>query len=260
MKEPFSSGSPLVYFFGHASPAENVPLFQMLVAILAAKVNERLSKDVDAKSSGVIVNTCGIFEGLGHDVIASIIRLLAIDIVLVMGSDKVYSSLTSNLPHETAIIVTLPRSGGVVNRDAKTRSKARKSRIGNYFYGRNNLAPERKALKLSAVELFQAGRVQLTEGMKFIGDRPDDKTALFRVTPSIDLAHRVLAVIHPSSENLDVSSYNEELPQELLRGNVAGFVYVIEVNIEKDQIIVLTPCPGELPSKYLFKGGIQWYE
>lgn len=230
------------------------------MSTLASKVNERLSKDVDAKSSGIIVNTCGIFESLGHDVITSIIQLLSIDIVLVMGSDKVYSSLTSNLPHEAAIIVTLPRSGGVVNRDAKTRSKSRKNKIGTYFYGKNNLAPERKALKLSSVELFQAGRVQLSEGMKFIGDRTDDKTSLFRVTPSIDLAHRILAVVHPSTESLDTSRFNDELPQELLSGNVAGFVYVIEVNLEKDQIVVLTPCPGELPSRYLFKGSIQWYE
>jgi polyribonucleotide 5'-hydroxyl-kinase len=263
VEDPFCSGSPLVYFFGHTSPADNIPLFQLLISTMASRVNERLSKDVDARSSGVIVNTCGNFESLGADVMNSIIKTLQIDIVLVMGSDKVYSTLTSALPNDAAIIVTLARSGGVVNRDAKYRAKARKNRINAYFYGKNTLSPERKVLQLSTAVLFQAGRVVLSEGMKFIGDRPDDKTALVRVAPSVDLMHRVLAVIHPYDDNVDLTTFPDELPQELLQGNVAGFVYVIEVQQQGNDtagLVVLSPCPGELPSKCLFKGGIKWYE
>lgn len=222
-------------------------------------MNERLSKDIDARASGVIVNTCGNFESLGADVMISIIAQLGIDIVLVMGSDKVYSSLSSSLPSET-VVVTLARSGGVVNRDAKHRSKERKNKIHNYFYGKSNLSPERKVLRLSNIELFQAGRVQLSEGMKFIGDKSDDKTALVRVSPSIDLLHRILAVVHPPGEHFDSSKYPDEFPPEMLKANTAGFVYVIEIDTEKDTLTVLMPCPGEMPSKFLFKGSIKWFE
>lgn len=182
------------------------------------------------------------------------------DIVLVMGSDKVYSALSAALPHDAAVVVTLPRSGGVVNRDTKARNKARKAKINTYFYGRNTLSPERKVLRLSAVEIFQAGRVQLSEGMKFIGDKSDDKTTLVRVSPSLELMHNILAVVHPPGENFSLPVGSDELPPELLSSNAAGFVYVIEVSIEKDSLTVLMPTPGELPSHLLFRGSIKWFE
>ena len=263
IEDPMASCAPLVYFYGHPNPQENTPLFQQLISILAARVSERMARDLDTRSSGIIINTCGNFEGLGLDVITSIVRILAVDVVLVMGSDKVYSSLASTLPHDKTIVLSLMRSGGVMNRDAKARSKGRKNRIHTYFYGRENaLSPERKVLRLSAFELFQVGRVQLAEGMKFIGDASGSRTALVRLPPNTDLLHKVLAVLHPPAETAEPNKETaaDELPQGLLESNAAGFVYVIEISAEKDSITVLMPCPGDLPSKYLLSGGIKWYE
>jgi polyribonucleotide 5'-hydroxyl-kinase len=95
-----------------------------MISILSKQVHSRLEKDVDAKSSGIIVNTCGWIDGAGYDVIVQIIKEFHIDVVLVMNNDKLYSTLMSSsneifssLPNNSKpVVVKLPSSGGVVHR------------------------------------------------------------------------------------------------------------------------------------------------
>lgn len=114
--------NPLVYFFGQNSPKDNVELYKILVSNLAAKVNARLERDSDAKASGIIVNTCGLVDGVGYDALLHCIYAFQIDVVLVMSYDKLYSSLVSSLDASSptgksnVTVVKLPRSGGVVGR------------------------------------------------------------------------------------------------------------------------------------------------
>lgn len=78
IEDPFAAASPLVYFYGHVNPADNIPLFQQQVATLATRVNDRMAKDVDVMSSGLIVNTCGHFESLGAEAMVAIIKTLQV--------------------------------------------------------------------------------------------------------------------------------------------------------------------------------------
>jgi len=106
---------PLVYFFGYTTPRENVELYKACVEILAQNVRARMDNDIDCKSSGVIVNTCGWVDVSGLDIIHHSIKAFAIDVVLVMNHDKLYSSLT-DLTTEGITVVKLPTSGGIVRR------------------------------------------------------------------------------------------------------------------------------------------------
>ena len=55
-------------------------------------------------------------DGEGYNVLLHCIQAFKIDVVLVMGHDRLYSSLAASLPEGAATIVKLPRSGGVVQR------------------------------------------------------------------------------------------------------------------------------------------------
>lgn len=104
-----------MYFHGHNSPKENVDLYKLLVSTLAQKIRGRFDRDIDARASGIIVNTSGWIDGPGFDVILHCVNALEIDVVLVMSHDRLHSSLTAALG-EHVTVVKLAHSGGVVQR------------------------------------------------------------------------------------------------------------------------------------------------
>ena len=240
---------------------------------MANKINERLKKDLDAKSSGLIINSCGWVDGMGYDLLLHIIAVFAVDVVLVMGDDRLYFSLTSSI-QDKVVVVKLPRSGGVVERDNMVRKRARKNKISEYFYGRKVvsgqpqlLSPCRSDTKLSSLVIMRVGVVQLSEAMLPIGQAASkDPLTLVTVTPTKeDLLHAVLAVMHPNCEDDTgevgaASGSTSPASFNLCDMNVAGFLYVVEVDLEADSIVVLLPCPGALPSKYLLMGSLNWVE
>jgi polyribonucleotide 5'-hydroxyl-kinase len=97
---------------------------------------------IPVSASGCVVNTCGWVDGLGFDLLVFAIQALEVDVVLVIGQDRLYSRLQSALDAKTNTnlsIVKLARSGGVVPINSKLRSSARLGRIREYFYGPNSL-------------------------------------------------------------------------------------------------------------------------
>ena len=107
--------APLVYYFGHSSPSDNVKLYQHLVSLLAGRVDGRLERDADARASGVIINTAGWGDQAGYDVLLQCIQAFSVDVVLVMGHDKLYSKFSTDVGDHVTV-VKLPKSGGVVER------------------------------------------------------------------------------------------------------------------------------------------------
>ncbi|VDP15325.1 unnamed protein product [Soboliphyme baturini] len=64
--EGFEKRMPLVYSFGHLSPGENMPLYNMLVTKMAEVINARCANSKAANASGIIINTCGWIKGDGY--------------------------------------------------------------------------------------------------------------------------------------------------------------------------------------------------
>ena len=114
--------------------------------------------------------------------------------------------------------------------------------------------------------------MELSDGMKLIGEANTQETVkLSRVQVSNDLVHSILAVLHLGDEEDgqgagagggagSAGGVSEEVPQSLLGSNVAGFLWVVQLDIERDIMTVLAPCPGAFPSKYLLVGSIKWVE
>lgn len=164
--------------------------------------------------------------------------------------------------------------------DANTRKRLRKSLIREYFYGRVSASPQalsttlfsperREAVPLSAFTFLRVGGIQLSEGMKVFGKSShQDAFKLAKIVPTQELAYSVVAVLH----NQDWDDGNDgaesdkkplapgEVPQSLLQCNVAGFVSIVSVDLERGVMTLLCPCPGALPSSNLLVGSIKWME
>jgi hypothetical protein len=138
--------------------------------------------------------------------------------------------------------------------------------------------PERRErMQLSSFTFLRTGAPQISSGMRIIGDSThQDPCKLSKMQPTVDLINSVVAVLHPkvaepskesgtSSSGKSSSSNSKDggidaIDQELLMCNVAGFVTIVQIDVEGDNITLLCPCPGALPSKFLLVGSIKWVE
>ena len=117
-------------------------------------------------------------------------------------------------------------------------------------------------LKLSVFKILRAGGYQLSEGMRSLSDNDHDastarSTELVTIAPSNDLLNIVVGVLNPSEGS---TGNEDDLPASLLLSNIAGFIVIVQLNVESNSITILSPCPGVLPSKYLLAGAIKWTE
>lgn len=281
--EGFLTSNPLVYFFGHASPRENVPLYKHLVSVVAARINSRLEKDVDARSSGIIVNTCGWIDDKGVDVIMHAIQALSIDIVLVMSHDRLYATLSAALPESAVTIVKLPRSGGVVERSPAVRRTQRKRAVHEYFYGPPK-APDcpvtfsapSVTMQLRDLHFLQHVNVDTSGSLMPIGEAPvsqNDQLRLKRVAITAqnkdEFLNSVVAVLNPVEDDAGVgggagSSLSDgDISPDLLSVNAAGFMSILAIDVDQDSITFRSPCQvtaASLPSRYILLGSIKWVE
>ncbi|EEH40325.1 hypothetical protein PAAG_02380 [Paracoccidioides lutzii Pb01] len=162
---------PLVYFYGLSSPLDaEGQLYKPIVSRLALAVAGRLVEDRDAKEAGIIIDTPGILgQGKGDDVIHHIITEFSVTTILVLGSERLYSSMVKNydnkpisaststsnsttspstLGHISVVKVT--KSGGSVDRDASFMKNVRDWQIRSYFFGNPIPSIASSALSLSA--------------------------------------------------------------------------------------------------------------
>ena len=152
-------------------------------------------------------------------------------------------------PHHVDF-VKVSKSGGVVTRQPPYRKSARISRVKEYFYGvREDLNPISITMKMVNLQIYKVGGGPKapTSALPIGASAVADPLRITKVNNCSELLHCLLAVSHAGS------------PEELLAVNVAGFVYVTDIDIKQNQITYLQPCPGRLPGKYLMMGSFQVY-
>lgn len=93
----FPGEPPVVFYYGHTSPSENPSYYRHCVERLAAILDDRNTKDTSAKAAGMIANSMGWVEGLGYELLMHSIDTLKINIILVLGQDRLHSQLNSAL-------------------------------------------------------------------------------------------------------------------------------------------------------------------
>ena len=198
-----SAASPLCFFFGHSSPGSNVPFYKKLSSRLAQVVDRRLARtDSGSRPAGVILNTCGWVEGVGYDILKTLIGQFSIDVVVVMDNERLANTLRKEtLPHDVAV-AQLQKSGGVVTRSSDTRGKARDRRIRQYFYGRRGeLRPKMRSIPRGNLPLYSTKPAALAPQTAMpVGEAHDagasetERLGVATVAWSSDMAGSVLAL------------------------------------------------------------------
>lgn len=262
-----------------------------MISNLAEKVNSRQECDNSSKASGVIVASTGWVDVGGIDLLTHIIRAWEIDVVLVTGHDRLYSSLQSeSVAMNTAgqgdlTVIKLMRSGGAVQRSDGDRRRLRKVKIHDYFYGTRRadssgavlgidhpdgnislFSPSRIDLQLHRYTLLRCGDEKLSQSMVPLGGQLTTAASapalrLSPVVASMDLEHCILGVLYtPTHQQQDGESEELDMGVALLNCNVAGFVYVVKVDLDMNMITVLAPSSGPLPGTNLIVGSVKWVE
>ncbi len=193
-------------------------------------------------------------EGVGYEILLNTIEVVKADLVLVLDHDRLFADLTSHFSQSmpSLKIIKLAKSGGVVTRDVTFRRKTRMAKIREYFYGvHGDLCPHNTVVSFSDVSVWRIGSLTgaTTSSLLPLGQASAiDPLKVLSVTPSPDLLHSLLAVIYCTSSD------------QILSSNVAGYVYVTEINVEKQKITLMVPCAGPLPTKFLLAGTLKWLE
>ena len=76
----------------------------------------------------------------------------------------------------------------------------------------------------------------------------DKGNFLLFINPFVGVSNSILAVSYANDKS------------EVLKSNVAGFVYCKTINSKDKTITFLSPCPGPFPSRYLLLGTVKWFD
>jgi len=274
---------PLVLWYGSQDLNAHPDLYKAQLTKMGKAIDDRLSGDSEANASGIIVNASGLIEDVGYQYLLHAIEAFNINVVLVLGHDRLYSMLgthfkkqTESLTRKIPKLIKLPRSGGVVSRDAAFRRASRSQCIKRYFYG--NSVPSKDAsatttsqqyqyspslieVSFSDVQLHKLSNISLSASLLPISAKQSTDPIQLSTISSSEITPKfqqnVLAVCHPSA----VEKYGESgSARDLYLSGVAGFAVVEKVDVDKGTLSLLSPCAGSLPSSHLLVGDIFWLE
>ena len=274
----------------------HVDLFEAQVDRLAHSINQRLKNDDNARASGVIVNTNGWIQDDGYKLLLHAADSLDISVILILGHDRLYSMMTNHLkkkqqqePSTKPIkVLKLPRSGGVVSRSGTFVRHSRSRAVKKYFYGDlvdppktspsttsgdatasgnaasgkvPQLTPFLVQLPFAELTIYKLSSMALSSSLLPVAQQQTtDAIQITQVhldTEVEQLQHALLAVCHPSA----VAAYEQSgRARDLVCAGVAGFCAVERVLADADELHLLSPCAGSLPSKTLLLGDITWME
>jgi polyribonucleotide 5'-hydroxyl-kinase len=265
---------PLVLWYGSTS-LDHTDLYKAQVSALATKIDARLKNDINTRASGLVVNTNGWIEEEGYQLVLHTIEVMRINVILVMGHDRLYSMLQSHIQKKTTgsiKVIKLPRSGGVVSRDATFRRHSRSLSMKRYFHGDMILSAPSSAgshpvpqltpflahVSFADVTVYRLSSVALSASMLPLAATQATDSVEVTVVPSSSWnEHAVWAVCHP----IAVQAYaTSQRAKALYETGVAGFVTVDRIVQESEQLHLLCPCAGILPSYVFIVGDITWME
>ncbi|KRY66456.1 Protein CLP1 -like protein, partial [Trichinella pseudospiralis] len=240
--EGFDKRMPIVYSYGHLTPGANISLYNALVEQLAKLLNQRCAENRSANTSGFVINTSGWVKGAGYTCLVKAVDALDVDVVVVLDHERLYNEMRRDLAASVKVIHQ-PKSGGVEERSREMRIASRRARIHEYFYGSTQQPyyPHTFEVSFADVLIFKIGAPMLPDSCMPLGMKAEDTSLkIVPVTPSNELLNHILAV-----------SFCETAQDDILNTNVAGFIWVSEVSMERKVLTVLSPQPTPLPSKIL---------
>lgn len=306
--------SPLVQWFGSTDVAKNPDLYKEQLDKLGLMIDKRNDVPVsnaeldqqqqleyqyllDCKASGLIANGCGWIEDVGFELMIHAVSALRINVILVMGHDRLYSMLQSHfnklkkqqevtmVTDNTPKIIKLPRSGGVVSRDESFQRATRSQCIRRYFYGqpaRNTAATSTAASSSAAATVCPSASALIQQYSPQRLEVPFSDLTLYELS-SVSLSASMLPVsakqatdavqlvpfkISPTLKHSILSVCHPSAVErydrtgearELYLSGMCGMVAVEKVDMDREILSLLSPG-GSLPSNVLLVGDITWMD
>ncbi len=253
IEEGFPQNAPLAYHFGHANPSTNSALFNCIVDQMAVAVEERMAKDRNAGTSGVIINTYGEVRGESYGQLINVANAFKVDVIIVLGNARVSNALEKDEKINAKIICFDNKSSGAEERTPDQRIEEASASIKQYFYGVNNsLFPHSFDVKFADLKdrIFKIGAPTLPDSCMPLGMKAEDnqtKLVPVSLTPK-DLLNHILTVSHGNSVD------------NLIGVNAMGFVVVTDVNTKDGKISVLSPQPKPLPPSLLILSDVKYID
>jgi polyribonucleotide 5'-hydroxyl-kinase len=80
---------PLAYYYGFENPSENVKLYKLVSSQLAKAIRNRMTVDDECRTSGFIIDTAGLIDQVGYDIIQHVIEEFS-------GKNQTWISMRTN--------------------------------------------------------------------------------------------------------------------------------------------------------------------
>ena len=192
-----------------------------------------------------------------------------VNILAVIGNERLHSELQKKLAatNPNLDILKLPKSGGLVLKDAAFRRYQMMKGIKSYFYGPQmeySAFPVIVPFKDLHIRRIGEGPVAPSSALPLGATRKVDESRIVRVEllQSASLAPNTVFVQPKSLLNSILAISQAEIADEssIAEKPVAGFVLVTAVDEIKNKITFLSPVPGRLPFSYLLLGTIKYLE
>jgi polyribonucleotide 5'-hydroxyl-kinase len=172
-----------------------------------------------ARTSGLVINTCGMVEGLGRQLLVHAATTFKVHVILVLDDDRLENALKQEkaLVDAGVAVAKLAKSGGVVKRETPYRQRQRSRLIRAYFYGpANEYHPHTREIGISELRVFRVGGgLKAPTSTLPIGQKSLlDPSQLQPVPITAQLQGHILGV-----------SFAKKA-EDLLKENVAGYVHV----------------------------------
>ncbi|KZT61554.1 cleavage/polyadenylation factor ia subunit Clp1p [Calocera cornea HHB12733] len=283
---------PLVFWFGHVEPKQNLDYMGHLIHTLALKVEQHSQDYAEFASSGLFIDTPPAFahpsqsSGQGTDkyaLVTACVEAFHVNTLIVMGNEKLTVEMQKRYGDGTRQIsvVKVPRSGGVVEIDTACRRRLLSHQLRSYFYGARHsdrkegeedgdfdpesaLAPTSSVVSFNDLRIYRVGEESLapSSALPIGASRAVSTIQPVLVDPSSPmqqsrLLNGVLALLAPLPAN--VIQDDLDLAQ-LLDRNVSGFLVITAVDQEQKTLTVLAPSAASLEGRVAMLGSIEWQE
>ncbi|BGP57748.1 hypothetical protein JCM8202_002401 [Rhodotorula sphaerocarpa] len=262
---------PLIFFTGHLSPTVNEPHYQLLIQSVADAASRKVDgAGVDSWKAGWMVDTPGEWvekKGNGHERIKSAVRAFGINVLVVVGSERLSVEMNKLMStNKTVTVIRVPKSDGATDLDLPTMSRLQALQTRAYFYGgppltQGLLSPFSIIVRWSDIRIMRVGELAGTHApssaLPLGAERLTRDTELVEVDlegprAASEVVNRILAV--PMAEE------ERDGQDKVVKGPVMGFVWASALDKEKKKITLLSPLPGRLPRKTLIVGSLDWVD
>lgn len=178
---------PLAFLYGLEHIHTNLKYYTHVVSRLALAVNARLQDDALVRSSGIVIDTPSDLitsdkdqtHQQGYSAIASMIADFEINVLLVVGQERLYSEMLKRFGKPAAhaggsvrpppTVIKVPRSGGCVDREPAYRRAVQAALINEYFYGspKQPLSPYTVTVDYSTLCIYRVAEGKFNSCMYF---------------------------------------------------------------------------------------------